>query len=454
MRKLHIKTFGCQMNEYDTAKIADVLNASHGLELTEIAEDADVLLLNTCSVRERAQEKVFSNLGMWRKLKDKRPELVIGVGGCVASQEGEAILKRAPYVDLIFGPQTLHRLPMMLSDATKKHKSVVDVSFPEIEKFDHMPEPKSDGASAYVSIMEGCSKYCTFCVVPYTRGEEFSRPFDDIIAEIAQLAEQGVREVNLLGQNVNAYRGQMNDGNDADLALLIHYVAAIEGIDRIRFTTSHPIEMNDNLIQAYAEVPELVSHLHLPVQSGSDRILMQMKRKHTALEYKAIIRKLREVRPDLSFSSDFIIGFPGETDKDFEDTMNLIADVGFDLSYSFIYSPRPGTPAASLPDDVPEDVKKERLQILQARINQQTLTISENMLGTVQRVLVTRASRKDKTEISGRTENNRVVNFKADKSLIGQFADVKITEVRPNSLRGELVASPEATFTPASVQNA
>lgn len=454
MRKLHIKTFGCQMNEYDTAKIADVLNASHGLELTEIAEDADVLLLNTCSVRERAQEKVFSNLGMWRKLKDKRPELVIGVGGCVASQEGEAILKRAPYVDLIFGPQTLHRLPMMLSDATQKHKSVVDVSFPEIEKFDHMPEPKSDGASAYVSIMEGCSKYCTFCVVPYTRGEEFSRPFDDIIAEIAQLAEQGVREVNLLGQNVNAYRGQMNDGNDADLALLIHYVAAIEGIDRIRFTTSHPIEMNDNLIQAYAEVPELVSHLHLPVQSGSDRILMQMKRKHTALEYKAIIRKLREVRPDLSFSSDFIIGFPGETDKDFEDTMNLIADVVFDLSYSFIYSPRPGTPAASLPDDVPEDVKKERLQILQARINQQTLTISENMLGTVQRVLVTRASRKDKTEISGRTENNRVVNFKADKSLIGQFADVKITEVRPNSLRGELVASPEATFTPASVQNA
>jgi len=454
MRKLHIKTFGCQMNEYDTAKIADVLKASHGLELTDIAEEADVLLLNTCSVRERAQEKVFSNLGMWRKLKDKRPELVIGVGGCVASQEGEAILKRAPYVDLIFGPQTLHRLPMMLSDATQKHKSVVDVSFPEIEKFDYMPEPKSDGASAYVSIMEGCSKYCTFCVVPYTRGEEFSRPFDDIIAEIAQLAEQGVREVNLLGQNVNAYRGQMNDGTDADLALLIHYVAAIDGIDRIRFTTSHPIEMNDNLIQAYAEVPELVSHLHLPVQSGSDRILMQMKRKHTALEYKAVIRKLREVRPDLCFSSDFIIGFPGETDKDFEDTMNLIAEVGFDLSYSFIYSPRPGTPASSLPDDVPEEVKKERLQILQARINQQTLTISENMMGTIQRVLVTRASRKDETEISGRTENNRVVNFKADKSLIGQFADVKITEVRPNSLRGELVASQEATATPASVQNA
>lgn len=449
MRKLHIRTFGCQMNEYDTQKMADVLKASHGLELTDVDTEADVLLLNTCSVRERAQEKVFSHLGMWRKLKDKRPELVIGVGGCVASQEGEAILKRAPYVDLIFGPQTLHRLPMMLSDATKKHKSVVDISFPEIEKFDFMPEPKSDGASAYVSIMEGCSKYCSFCVVPYTRGEEFSRPFDDIITEIAQLAQQGVREVNLLGQNVNAYRGVMSDnelnGHDtseetiADLALLIHYVAAIDGIDRIRFTTSHPIEMNDNLIQAYAEVPELVSHLHLPVQSGSDRILAQMKRKHTALEYKAMIRKLREVRPDLCFSSDFIIGFPGETDKDFEDTMNLIADVGFDLSYSFIYSPRPGTPASSLPDDVPEEVKKERLKILQTRINQQTLNISENMMGKVQRVLVTRASRKDETEVSGRTENNRVVNFKADKSLIGHFANVKITEVRPNSLRGELV---------------
>ena len=450
------------MNEYDTAKMADVLKASHGLELTDIAEEADVLLLNTCSVRERAQEKVFSNLGMWRKLKAKRPELVIGVGGCVASQEGEAILKRAPYVDLIFGPQTLHRLPEMLNNATKKHKSVVDVSFPEIEKFDFMPEPKSDGASAYVSIMEGCSKYCSFCVVPYTRGEEFSRPFDDVITEIAQLAEQGVREVNLLGQNVNAYRGvmsenELNDGDNedgiADLALLIHYVAAIEGIDRIRFTTSHPIEMNENLIQAYAEVPELVSHLHLPVQSGSDRILAQMKRKHTALEYKAIIRKLREVRPDLCFSSDFIIGFPGETDKDFEDTMNLIADVGFDLSYSFIYSARPGTPASSLPDDVPEEVKKERLKILQTRINQQTLNISENMMDTVQRVLITRVSRKDETEVSGRTENNRVVNFKADKSLIGHFANVKITEVRPNSLRGELVETNDSAAAPASAHN-
>jgi tRNA-2-methylthio-N6-dimethylallyladenosine synthase len=341
----------------------------------------------------------------------------------------------------------------MLNDATKKHKSVVDVSFPEIEKFDFMPSPKSDGASAYVSIMEGCSKYCTFCVVPYTRGEEFSRPFDDIITEIALLAEQGVREVNLLGQNVNAYRGNMDDGGTADLALLIHYVAAIEGIDRIRYTTSHPIEMNDNLINAYAEIPELVSHLHLPVQSGSDRILAQMKRKHTALEYKATIRKIREVRPDMCFSSDFIIGFPGETDKDFEDTMNLIADVGFDLSYSFIYSARPGTPASSLPDDVPDDVKKERLKILQTRINQQTLNISENMMDSVQRVLVTRASRKDETEVSGRTENNRVVNFKADKSLIGQFANVKITEVRPNSLRGVLVVADTETTdsAPASV---
>ena len=452
MRKLHIRTFGCQMNEYDTQKMADILKASHGLELTDIDTEADVLILNTCSVRERAQEKVFSHLGMWRKLKAKRPELVIGVGGCVASQEGDAILKRAPYVDLIFGPQTLHRLPMMLSDATKKHKSVVDVSFPEIEKFDHMPAPKSDGASAYISIMEGCSKYCTFCVVPYTRGEEFSRPFDDIITEIAQLAEQGVREVNLLGQNVNAYQGVMfaDDSSEetvADLALLITYVAAIEGIDRIRYTTSHPIEMNDNLIQAYADIPELVSHLHLPIQTGSDRILMQMKRKHTALEYKSTIRKLREVRPDICFSSDFIIGFPGETDKDFEDTMNLIADIGFDLSYSFIYSPRPGTPAASLPDDVSDDVKKSRLKSLQTRINQQTLAISENMMDTVQRVLVTRTARKDENEVSGRTENNRVVNFLADKSLIGQFANVKITEVRPNSLRGILVDSDSAETT-------
>ena len=459
MRKLHIRTFGCQMNVYDTQKMADILKASHGLELTDIDTEADVLILNTCSVRERAQEKVFSHLGMWRKLKAKRPELVIGVGGCVASQEGDAILKRAPYVDLIFGPQTLHRLPMMLADATKKHKSVVDVSFPEIEKFDHMPAPKSDGASAYISIMEGCSKYCTFCVVPYTRGEEFSRPFDDIITEIAQLAEQGVREVNLLGQNVNAYQGVMSadDSSEetiADLALLITYVAAIDGIDRIRYTTSHPIEMNDNLIQAYADIPELVSHLHLPIQTGSDRILMQMKRKHTALEYKSTICKLRKVRPDICFSSDFIIGFPGETDKDFEDTMNLIADIGFDLSYSFIYSPRPGTPAASLADDVLDDVKKSRLKSLQTRINQQTLAISESMMDTVQRVLVTRAARKDENEVSGRTENNRVVNFLADKSLIGQFANVKITEVRPNSLRGILVDLDSAETTPSAAASA
>ena len=445
MRKLHIRTFGCQMNEYDTEKMADVLKLSHGLDLTENAEEADVLLLNTCSVREKAQEKVFSQLGMWKKLKDRRPELVIGVGGCVASQEGEAIIARAPYVDLVFGPQTLHRLPQMLSDAAAKHRSVVDVSFPEIEKFDHMPEPRSEGVTAYVSIMEGCSKYCTFCVVPYTRGEEFSRPFDDVIAEVAQLVEQGVREVNLLGQNVNAYRGEMNDGTTADLALLIHYVAAIEGIDRIRYTTSHPIEMNDDLIRAYAEVPELVSHLHLPVQSGSDRILALMKRKHTVLEYKAIIRKIREVRPDMSFSSDFIIGFPGETDRDFEDTMNLIAEVGFDLSFSFIYSARPGTPASSLPDDVPMEVKKQRLQLLQQRINQQTREISESMLGSVQRILVTGTAKKDENEISGRTENNRVVNFKADKSLIGQFVNVKITEVLPNSLRGEWLENADAT---------
>ncbi len=445
MRKLHIRTFGCQMNEYDTEKMADVLKLSHGLDLTDIAEEADVLLLNTCSVREKAQEKVFSQLGMWKKLKDRRPELVIGVGGCVASQEGEAIIARAPYVDLVFGPQTLHRLPQMLSDAAAKHRSVVDVSFPEIEKFDHMPEPKTEGVTAFVSIMEGCSKYCTFCVVPYTRGEEFSRPFDDVIAEVAQLAEQGVREVNLLGQNVNAYRGEMNDGTTADLALLIHYVAAIEGIERIRYTTSHPIEMNDDLIRAYAEVPELVSHLHLPVQSGSDRILALMKRKHTVLEYKAIIRKIREVRPDMSFSSDFIIGFPGETDRDFEDTMNLIAEVGFDLSFSFIYSARPGTPASSLPDDVPMEVKKERLQLLQQRINQQTREISESMLGSVQRILVTGTAKKDENEISGRTENNRVVNFKADKSLIGQFVNVKITEVLPNSLRGEWLENADAT---------
>ena len=438
--KLHIRTFGCQMNEYDTAKMAEVLQASHGLTLTEAPEQADVLLLNTCSVREKAQEKVFSQLGMWRELKLARPERVIGVGGCVASQEGEAILKRAPYVDLVFGPQTLHRLPQMLEDARSRKKSVVDISFPEIEKFDHLPMPRSEGVSAFVSIMEGCSKYCTFCVVPYTRGEEFSRPFDDIITEVAQLAEQGVREVNLLGQNVNAYRGQTHEGDEADLALLISYVAAIEGIDRIRYTTSHPMEMNDSLIQAYAEVPALVSHLHLPVQSGSDRILAQMKRKHLVLEYRNIVRKLREVRPDISLSSDFIVGFPGETEADFEATLRLITDVGFDHSFSFIYSPRPGTPAAALVDDVPMAVKKERLARLQQQISAQATAISEAMVGTVQNVLVTRPSKKDPQQLSGRTENNRVVNFKGRNSLIGQFVSVKITAALPNSLRGEIVA--------------
>ncbi|MDY6978965.1 MAG: tRNA (N6-isopentenyl adenosine(37)-C2)-methylthiotransferase MiaB [Pseudomonadota bacterium] len=439
MGKLHIRTFGCQMNEYDTAKMADVLRASHGLELTDQVEEADVLLLNTCSVREKAQEKVFSHLGMWRELKQARPELVIGVGGCVASQEGDAILKRAPYVDLVFGPQTLHRLPQMLDDARARKASVVDISFPEIEKFDHMPEPRTDGPSAFVSIMEGCSKYCSFCVVPYTRGEEFSRPFDDVIAEVAELAERGVREVTLLGQNVNAYRGVMDDGEMADLGLLIQYVAAIDGIDRIRYTTSHPLEMNESLFQAYAEVPELVSHLHLPVQSGSDRILALMKRKHTAMEYKATIRRLREVRPDISLSSDFIIGFPGETDADFEATMDLIAEIGFDHSFSFVYSARPGTPASSLPDDVPLDVKKQRLAILQERINQQAAQISRDMVGTVQPILVSGPSRKDPGQLAGRTANNRVVNFKGDPELVGEFVDVTITEALPNSLRGELV---------------
>ncbi len=437
--KLHIRTFGCQMNEYDTAKMAEVLQESHGLELTNDPEQADVLLLNTCSVREKAQEKVFSQLGMWREMKLARPELVIGVGGCVASQEGEAILRRAPYVDLVFGPQTLHRLPQMLDDARSRKQSVVDISFPEIEKFDHLPMPRSEGVSAFVSIMEGCSKYCTFCVVPYTRGEEFSRPFDDIITEVAQLAEQGVREVTLLGQNVNAYRGRTHEGDEADLALLIHFVAAIDGIERIRYTTSHPTEMSDSLIRAYAEVPELVSHLHLPVQSGSDRILAQMKRKHMVLEYRNIIRKLREVRPDISLSSDFIVGFPGETEADFEATMKLIADIGFDHSYSFIYSPRPGTPAASLADDVPMDVKKERLARLQQRISEQAAAISKAMIGTVQNVLVTQPSKKDPQQLSGRTENNRVVNFTGKASLIGQFVNVNITEALPNSLRGEIV---------------
>lgn len=426
------------MNEYDSSRMADALNESHGLERTEDLAEADVLLLNTCSVRDKAQEKVFSELGRWRKIKQKRPELVIGVGGCVASQEGDAILDRAPYVDMIFGPQTLHRVPEMLRDTEKLRKPSIDVSFPEIEKFDRLPEQKVDGPMAYVSIMEGCSKYCTFCVVPFTRGEEVNRPFDDVIAEVAGLAAQGVREVNLLGQNVNAYRGVMHDGDIADLALLITYVAAIDGIDRVRFTTSHPVEMNDSLINVYAEVPELVSHLHLPVQSGSDSILAAMKRNHTTQDYIEIIERLRKVRPDLSMSSDFIIGFPGETDGEFEATMNLIEKIGFDQSYSFIYSPRPGTLAADMDDVVPLDVKQARLKRLQARINDMAAAISDSMVGTVQRVLVTRAARKDANEMSGRTENNRVVNFPGDASLIGQFVDLKITEARPNSLRGEL----------------
>ncbi len=439
MRSVYIKTFGCQMNEYDSARMADALGVTCGLETVDNPEQADVLLLNTCSVREKAQEKVFSQLGMWKPLKDKNPNIIIGVGGCVASQEGDAIRTRAPFVDVVFGPQTLHRLPEMLGEVMAHRRAVVDVSFPEIEKFDHLPEQKVEGPGAYVSIMEGCSKYCTFCVVPYTRGEEVSRPFDDVIAEVAGLAAQGVREVNLLGQNVNAYRGVMHDGEIADLALLIRYVAAIDGIDRIRYTTSHPVELSDSLIEAYAEVPELVSFLHLPVQAGSDRILAQMKRGHTALEYKAKIRRLREMRPDICISSDFIIGFPGETDEDFEQTMKLIEEIGFDQSFSFIYSPRPGTPAASLPDDVPQEVKKARLARLQAKINEQAREISEAMVGSVQKVLVEGVSRKSEHEVSGRTENNRVVNFPADKAVIGKFVEVRITEAYPNSLRGELI---------------
>jgi tRNA-2-methylthio-N6-dimethylallyladenosine synthase len=437
--KLFIQTHGCQMNEYDSAKMFDVLNDANGMQLTDNPEEADVLLLNTCSIREKAQEKVFHQLGRWRKIKDKNPDVVIGVGGCVASQEGEELQKRAPVVDVVFGPQTLHRLPEMVREAKHSSKLVIDTSFPEIEKFDRLPEARAEGVTAFVSIMEGCSKYCTFCVVPYTRGEEISRPFDDVIAEVVELAGQGVREVNLLGQNVNAYRGEMHDGEIADLAMLIHSVAAVDGIERIRYTTSHPVEFSDSLIQAYAEVPELVDHLHLPIQSGSDRILAAMKRGHMALEYKQKIRKLREIRPNLSLSSDFIIGFPGETDKDFNDTMQLIEDIGFDHSFSFIYSARPGTPAASFPDDVPMDVKKARLYTLQKRINEMEQQISRRMVGTTVSVLVDRVSIKNAAEIAGKTENNRTVNFAGDKKLIGQFVDVKITGALPNSLRGEIV---------------
>ncbi|NOY62617.1 MAG: tRNA (N6-isopentenyl adenosine(37)-C2)-methylthiotransferase MiaB [Gammaproteobacteria bacterium] len=439
-RKLHIKTFGCQMNDYDSARIADLLRESHGLEATEAAEDADVLLLVTCSIREKAQEKVFSYLGRWRELKQARPELVIGVGGCVASQEGDAVRERAPYVDLVFGPQTFHRLPKMLSAVEQTRTPAVDVSFPSIEKFDSLPVPRSSGVSGSVTIMEGCSKYCTFCVVPYTRGEEVSRPLDDVIAEVVMLAEQDVREINLLGQNVNAYRGLTDDGDSADLALLISYVAAVDGIDRVRYTTSHPVEFSERLIQAYGDVPELVGHVHLPVQSGSDVVLTSMKRGHTALEYRSIIRRLREVRPNISISSDFIVGFPGESESDFQATMNLVESIGFDRSFSFIYSARPGTPAAAYPDDTSATTKHERLSQLQALLNEQSMAISERMVGTVQRVLVERTARKDDRQLAGRTENNRVVNFSGPRRLIGGFAEVTITEALPNSLRGALVS--------------
>lgn len=427
------------MNVYDSEKMADVLKESHGYELTETAEEADLLLVNTCSIREKAEEKVFSQLGRWQSLKKKKPELMIGVGGCVASQEGAGIGKRAPYVDLIFGPQTLHRLPSMLEDAKKKQKTIVDISFPQIEKFDCLPEPRAEGPSAFVSIMEGCSKYCTYCVVPYTRGEEISRPLDDVIAEIYLLAKQGVREINLLGQNVNSYQGLMHNGQIADLATLIYYVAAVDGIDRIRFTTSHPVEFNDSLIQAYADNPELANYLHLPVQSGADRILALMKRGHTAIEYKQKIRKLRKVRPDISISSDFIVGFPGETEEDFSKTMKLITDVGFDQSFSFIYSRRPGTPASNLKDGIDLEIKKKRLRTLQAQIISQASFISKSMVGSRQKVLVERHSKKNLSELSGRTENMRWVNFIANKSCIGQFVDVLITEALPNSLRGRLL---------------
>ncbi|SFH94749.1 tRNA-i(6)A37 thiotransferase enzyme MiaB [Pseudomonas guineae] len=440
-KKLYIETHGCQMNEYDSSRMVDLLGEHQALEITNKADDADIILLNTCSIRERAQDKVFSQLGRWRELKLENPDLVIGVGGCVASQEGAAILGRAPYVDVVFGPQTLHRLPEMIDAARSTKVAQVDISFPEIEKFDRLPEPRVDGPSAYVSVMEGCSKYCTFCVVPYTRGEEVSRPMADVLSEIIHLAEHGVREITLLGQNVNGYRGETGNGQIADFAELLYAVAAIDGVDRIRYTTSHPLEFSDALIQAHVEIPELVKYLHLPVQSGSDRILAAMKRNHTALEYKSRIRKLRAAVPDILISSDFIIGFPGETEKDFEQTMKLVEDVGFDFGYSFIYSPRPGTPAADLPDDTPLELKKQRLALLQHRITQQGAENSRRMAGTVQRILVTDYSKKDPGMLQGRTESNRVVNFRSDNPrLIGQFVDVRIDQAMPNSLRGTLLS--------------
>jgi len=441
--KLYIKTHGCQMNEYDSAKMADVLAASDGLELTGNPEEADVILVNTCSIREKAQEKVFSQLGTWKALKNRGREVIIGVGGCVASQEGEAIIKRAPYVDLVFGPQTLHRLPELIRERRAQNRPQVDISFPEIEKFDRLPEPRAEGPSAFVSVMEGCSKYCSFCVVPYTRGTEVSRPFEDVVVEVATLAAQGVREINLLGQNVNAYRGPYGEPDDlqyADLGLLIRTIAEIDGVGRIRFTTSHPLEFSDSLVDAFRDVPQLANFLHLPVQAGSDRVLSAMKRGYTALEFKSKIRKLRAVRPDISISSDFIVGFPGETEADFEKTMKLIEDIGFDQSFSFIYSRRPGTPAADLQDTLTDAEKHARLSRLQARINQHAAEISAAMVGTVQSVLVEGPSRKDPNELSGKTENMRTVNFAAPPRLVGQFVDVLITEAYANSLRGRIVA--------------
>ncbi len=440
-QKLYIQTNGCQMNEYDSDKMRDVLQASHGMEVTMTPEEADVLLLNTCSIREKAQEKVFSAIGRWRKLKQKNPNLIIGVGGCVASQEGAAIQKRAPYVDIVFGPQTLHRLPNLLDQAQKNKTKVVDISFPEIEKFDALPEPRAEGVKAFVSVMEGCSKYCTYCVVPYTRGEEISRPLIDVLNEITALAKQGVREVNLLGQNVNAYRGEMDEGDIADFALLLHYVAAIDGIDRIRFTTSHPVEFNDDLIDAFAQIPQLVNHLHLPVQSGSNAILAAMKRDYTCEQYIEKLNKLKAVRPGISLSSDFIIGFPGETDEQFEETMRLIEEIGFDFSYSFIYSARPGTPAAEFSDDVSMETKKQRLKRLQKRLDELTQAISQSMVNSTQTVLVEGESKKNALQMTARTENNRVVNFIGHPRLKGQFVELLITEALPNSLRGRLVES-------------
>ena len=443
-RRYFIKTYGCQMNEYDSARMADVLHAGGDLTATDNAAEADVLLMNTCSVREKAQEKVFSLLGEWRKLKALRPEIIIGVGGCVASQEGEAITERAPFVDLVFGPQTLHRLPEMIAELRRTGRSVVDVSFPEIEKFDHLPAPRAEGSRAFVSIMEGCSKYCSFCIVPYTRGDEISRGFESVLEEVRQLASQGVQEITLLGQNVNAYAGPMADGALVDLATLIHHVAAVPGIELIRFTTSHPLEFNDSLIEAYASVPKLANHLHLPVQSGSDRVLALMKRGYTAIEFKDKVRRLRAVRPDICISSDFIVGFPGENERDFAATLALVRDVGFDQSFTFLYSRRPGTPAASLPDEVPLEVKQERLAQLQAQLDAQHRAINERMVGTVQRVLVERPAKKDARELAGRTENNRWVNFAGPPGLIDRFVDVLVTEARPHSLRGRLAAAAAA----------